>query len=199
MIAASMSHHSWQYRASIGVQTDEMTTPLDEYVAPAAAPYAATASPIPVIEYATPALVDTFTAPSPVTQDVAPASAVTNAAPAPMIEYVAPVTPETVNDYVAPAPVIEYIAPPPAVFYPSFYASFSQPNEAVTSLVNPQISITAVEASQVIDFFPLSEDFAAVMYNQVIRNRSLQQYSRKLLFRKFLSFRLWSGFRNKLW
>ena len=48
----------------------------------------------------------------------------------------------------APAPVIEYIAPPPAVFYPSFCPSFSQPNEAVTGLVNPHISIIADEAPQ---------------------------------------------------
>ena len=125
MMAASMSHHSWQSRESVGVQTDAVTTPVDEYIPPAAAPYAATASPIPV------------------TEDVTPAPAVTYAAPAPMIEYVAHAKPETVNAYVAPAPVIEYIAPPPQVFYPSL------PNEAVTGLVNPQFSITADETSQV--------------------------------------------------
>ena len=109
MMAASMSHHSWQSRESVGMQTDAVPTPVDEFVAPAAAPYAATTSPIPATEYATPALDETFTAPSPVTEDVAPAPAVTYAAPAPMIEYVAPASPETVNAHVAPAPVIEYI------------------------------------------------------------------------------------------
>ena len=66
-----------------------------------------------------------------------------------MIEYVAPATPETMNAYVAPAPVTEYIAPPPAVSYPSFYPSFSQSNEAITGLVNPQFAFTADETSQV--------------------------------------------------
>ena len=44
--------------------------------------------------------------------------------------------------------VIEYIAPPPAVFYPSFSQQLPPAftNEAVTGLVNPQISFTAVEA-----------------------------------------------------
>ena len=37
----------------------------------------------------------------------------------------------------------------------------SQEHNAVTSLVNPQILITADEASQVVGSFPLSEDFAA--------------------------------------
>ena len=62
-----MSHRSWQSRESVGVQTDAVPTPVDEYVAPAAAaPYAATASPVPVtvappdpvIEHATLAPVD---------------------------------------------------------------------------------------------------------------------------------------------
>ena len=47
-----------------------------------------------------------------------------------------------------PAPVIEYIALPPTVFYPSFSQQLPPANEAVTGLVNPQISISAVEASQ---------------------------------------------------
>ena len=38
---ACAKHHSWQYRASVGV--DEAPSLVDEYVAPAAAPYAATA------------------------------------------------------------------------------------------------------------------------------------------------------------
>ena len=43
-----------------------------------------------------------------------------------------------------------------------------QEQSAVTGLVNPQISITAVEASQVVGSFPLSEDFAALGQAQVI-------------------------------
>ena len=132
MMAASMSHPSWQSRESVDVQTGAVPTPVDEYVAPAAAPYAATASPIPV------------------TEEVASAPAVTYPAPAPMIDYSAPATPETVNANVAPARVVEYIAPQPAVSYPSFYPSFSQSNEAITSMANPQISVTADEASQVL-------------------------------------------------
>ena len=73
-----------------------------------------------------------------------------------------------------------------------------QEQSAVTSLISPQISFTAVEAPQVVGSFPLSEDFAAPMYNHVHQEKSLQQYSRKLFFRKFFSFRLLSGFRNKI-
>ena len=109
MLRASMGHHSWQSQTSVGAQTDAVQTPVDEYVAPAAAPYAATASPFPVTEYATPALVDTFTAPSPVTEDMAPAPAVTYAAPAPMMEYVAPATPETVNAYSVLSFVLSFV------------------------------------------------------------------------------------------
>ena len=42
-----------------------------------------------------------------------------------------------------------------------------QEQSAVTDLVNPQISITTDGALQVIDSFPLLEDFAAPVYNQV--------------------------------
>ena len=50
--------------------------------------------------------------------------------PAPAATYAASASPEHM-----PAPVIEYIAPPPAQFFPSF----SLPNEAIASLMNPQI------------------------------------------------------------
>ena len=43
MALASAKHHSRQYRASVGVQIDAAPTLVDECVAPAAAPYAATA------------------------------------------------------------------------------------------------------------------------------------------------------------
>ena len=97
------------------------------------------------------------------TKDVA----VTFATPAPVIEYVAPAIPETVNTSVAPAPVIEYIAPSPAVSYASFYPSFCQPNEAITGLVNLQISVTADETSQL-----------------------------QVVVQEIPEFRLWSGYRN---
>ena len=70
------------------------------------------------------------------------------------------------------APVIEYIAPPPIVFHPSF-SQQSHPvytDEAVTGLVIPQCSTTAVEAHRC-----------------------------KISFRKFLRFWSWRGFKNKLW
>ena len=49
------------------------------------------------------------------------------------------------------------------------YGPVSQVQEqsAVTSEVNPQFSTSAVEAPQVVDSFPLLDDFAAPMYNQV--------------------------------
>ena len=76
------------------------------------------------------------------------APAVTYTAPALVIEHV------TVDTYaapahLAPAPVIEYIAPSLAVSYPSFGPLFSQLDEAITDLANPQFSITADETSQV--------------------------------------------------
>ena len=132
-----MSHHSWQHRASVGIQTDEDVT---EYVTLAAAPYAATASPIPGTEYAT----------------LAPT--ISYATPAPVIEHM-------------PAPVIEYITPPPAVF-------------SLTGLVNPQISTSAVKISQVVDPFPLSDDFAAPMYNQVHQGQTVATVQSHVIIRE---------------
>ena len=134
MMAASMSHHSWQSRESVGVQTDAAPTPVVEYVAPAGAPCAVTADitqlmepPIPdklvapvSPEYVTPAPVDFYAVidyaalantviyivPA-TTGKVAPASTVSNRTPALVIEHM-------------PAPVIEFFVPPPTVFYPSF-------------------------------------------------------------------------------
>ena len=114
--------------------------PVIEYVAPA--PDVSLATPAPVIEYAAPAHTVTCTSPSSVTEDVATVLSSFCAAPAPVLEYVAPATPVTVNAYVAPAPVIDYIAPSPAVSFPSFFPSFSLPNEVIPDSVNPHISIT---------------------------------------------------------
>ena len=167
MALACAKHHSWQSRESVGVQTDAAPTLVDEYVAPAAAPCAATADITQLLEppipdkFVTPVSADTYTEPSSTTLYVAPAPSISYTTPAPEIEHM-------------PAPVIEYIALPPTVFYPSFSQQLPPANEAVTGLVKPQISISAVEASQVVGLF-------------------------KLLFRTFTSFRLWGGYRNKLW
>ena len=77
MMAASMSHHSWQHRASVVVQTDEA---VDEYVTLAAAPCVATASPFLVTEYATSAPTVSYAPPAPVIEHM----------PAPVIEHIAP-------------------------------------------------------------------------------------------------------------
>ena len=50
-------------------------------------------------------------------------------------------------------------------------AEWIQEQSAVTDLVKPQISITADEASQVVGLFPLLENFAAPMNNQVHQER----------------------------
>ena len=73
MLAASVSHHSWQSRASVGVQTEAGTAPVNKYIAPASTPdpavypmsttvneYVASA---PVIEYVAPAPLATFLEP----------------------------------------------------------------------------------------------------------------------------------------
>ena len=102
MMAASVSHHSWQNRESVGVQTDAVPTLVDEHVAPAA--HAATASLIPVTEYATPALVKNCTDRSPVIEYVTPGLAVSYTAPTPEIEYV----PDDTD--AAPASLTQHIA-----------------------------------------------------------------------------------------
>ena len=126
-----MSHHSWQSRESVGVQTDAAPTPVDEYVAPAAAPYAATADitqlllpPIPE-KFVAPVPADTYTAVSHMTEYVtpapvdfylvidyaAPASTGTYATPAPVIEHAAPAHNVT---FTALPPVTEVVAPAPS-------------------------------------------------------------------------------------
>ena len=68
MMAATMSHHSWQSRASVGVQTDEAPAPVAEYIVPAPTPdpavYTASA---PVNEYVASSYVIEYVAPAPVT------------------------------------------------------------------------------------------------------------------------------------
>ena len=114
----AVSHHSFQYRASVGVQTDAVPTPVDEFVAPAAAPCR-----------------DRFSHYSDRRRGTRTCRHLCSTSSNDRVCGTA--IPETVNTYVAPAPVVEYIGPPPAVSYPSF------------GLVNPQISITADETSQV--------------------------------------------------
>ena len=121
------------------VQTDAVPTLVDEYVAPAAASCAATASPIPVTEY------DTCTKRPLVIEYMTPGPAVRFSAPAPEIEYVpedtfaapASLTQHVaLNDtYAAPAPVIEHVS----------VAHVSQGNRDTSGLVNPQFSTARVE------------------------------------------------------
>ena len=60
MALACAKHHSFQYRASVGVQTDEAPSPVGEYVAPVAAPHAAIADITKLLE---PPIPDKFVAP----------------------------------------------------------------------------------------------------------------------------------------
>ena len=101
-------------------------------------------------------------APLPVIEHVVPAPVAAHAAPAPVFEYV------------APAPVIEYIAPAPAMTFavpsqqvpPAYTMTTVTPdvNFDIPGLVNPQFSITPVEASapQVVGSL-----FDAPVYNQI--------------------------------
>ena len=105
--------------------------------------------------------------PSPVIDHVVPAPVVTHAARAPVFEYL------------APAPVIEYIAPALATTYavpsqqlPPAYTMTTVTTDVnfdTTSLVDPQFSIAAVEASAplVVGSLPPCEEFDALVYNQM--------------------------------
>ena len=80
----------------------------------------------------------------------------------------------------------------------------------ITRLVNPQISLTFVEASapQAVGSHPPLEAFECLCTTKSIRNRSLlerrprrhwksQLCKNRWSFRKFLMFLLWDGYRNK--
>ena len=154
MLRASVGHHSWQSKTSVGVQADGL---------PALAP---------VVEYATPAV--TCAVPAPLVGCVAPAPAVAYAAPAPVIGYVAPApsvtyaAPAPVFEYVTPAPVLEYIAPAPA-------GSFVAPSQQLRPAYSAAAVITGVNldadfvgsASQVVGSLPHGEVFAAPVFHQV--------------------------------
>ena len=147
MALACAKHHSWQCRASVGIQTDETPALVDEYVAPAGAPCAATASPIPVTEYATLALAETCTERSPMIEYMTLGLAVSFSALALEIEYVpddayaAPasltqhIALTTQDTYAAPALVIEHVSVAPV----------SQGNRDTRGLVNPQFSTARVD------------------------------------------------------
>ena len=141
-----------EYLAPAPAVTFDEPAPVIDHVAPD--PAVNHAAPAPAIEYVAPATAVTYTAPSPVIDHVAPTPAVTFDEPAPVIENV------------APSPVIEYIGPPLAVIC-STPSQLSLPactvaavtngvNLDTTGLVNPQCSITAVEASarHVVGSFP---------------------------------------------
>ena len=97
MMPASISHHSWESRESVGVQTDAAST---EFFAPAAA----TAAPTPVTVNVVPAPTVMFDESAPVIEYLAPAPAFSSAAPAPVTEYV---TPAPAHTYTAPSPVTD--------------------------------------------------------------------------------------------
>ena len=105
MMAASMSHHSWQSQESVGVRTDAAPTPIDEYFAPADAPCAATAD---ITQFLEPPIPDKF---------VAPVPADTCTAQSHMTEYVtpAPVDFYAVIDYAEPASTGTYATPAPVI------------------------------------------------------------------------------------
>ena len=136
---ARASHHAVQRHQHMATQTDFVP----------AATYAATPAPSPVIDC------------------VVSAPVVNYVAPAPVIEYV------------SSAPVIENIAPAPAVTLsvqsqqlPPVYTTTTVTTDVTldfTGLVNPQFSITAVEASapKVVCSLPPSEEFDAPVYNQI--------------------------------
>jgi len=104
-----------------------------------------------------------------VTEYVAPAPDVTYTEPALVIEHVT-VDTFAAPAHLAPAPVIEYIAPSPAVSYPSFCPSFSQLNEALIDLANPQFFLSLL----------------------------MKLHRCQLSLRKFQKFRLSRGYKNKL-
>ena len=59
-----------------------------------------------------------------------------------------------------------------------------QEQSTVTSLVNPQFSTSAVEAPQVADSFPLSDDFAAHMYNRVHQEQIVATVQPRVIFQE---------------
>ena len=155
MALACAKHHSFQYRASVGVQTDEAPSPVGENVAPAAAPYAAIADitkllepPLPdkfvepvsadtyaslshMTEYVTPAPVDFYA----VIEYAVPASAGTYATPTPVIEHAAPA--HTVT-FTTPSPVTDDVAPSSSCAAPATVIEYVAPATRVT--VNPYVA-----------------------------------------------------------
>ena len=124
-----------------------------------AATFAATAS--PASTYAA-----TF-APLPEIEHVVPAPVTTHVVLAPVFEYVVP-APAIEN--IAPAPAVTFDAPSPQLL-PAYTMTTVNPGVSfdITSLVSPQFSSTAVEASapQVVVSLPPFEEFTAPVYNQV--------------------------------
>ena len=151
-----MSHHCWQHRASVGVQTDETDfAPAAFYAATAspAATYAAAPAPLPVIDCVVPAPAVNYVAPAPVIEDMSSA---------PVIEYI------------APAPAVSLSVPSQLLPYPYTTTTHTtDDNFDVTDLVNPQFSISAVEASplQVVGSLPPLEEFDVPVYNQIHREQ----------------------------
>ena len=68
---------------------------------------------------------------------------------------------------------------------PEFLVVAETIESAFTGLVNPQFSTSAIEAPQVVDSFPLSDDFAAPMHNQVHQEQIVPIVQPHAIFRKF--------------
>ena len=159
MLRAFMGHHSWQSRTSVGIQTDDGML---------AATCAATA----------PAPTTTGT------EDVTPSPAVTCAAQAPVVECVVLETPEIVNAYVVPAKVMSTSHHHQQCFILRFIL------RSVNTLKPSPVWITRKFLSQLLRLrrslihFLSRKILPHPCTTKSIRNRSLHQHRRKVLFRK---------------
>ena len=118
-----------------------------------------------MIEHATLAAVDVYTTPAPVIEIEAPAPAVTYAATVPVFEYVSPAP---LIDYIAPALAVTYVVPIQQL--PPVYTTTTvttDDNLAMTGLVNPQFSSSAVEPfpPHVCGLVPPFEECTEPVYN----------------------------------
>ena len=159
MALACAKHHSSQYRASVGVQTDEA---VDDHVALAAARPAATADITQLLEPPIPGTCHCRYLYIAVSSDRRRGTRTCRHQCSTSISDRVCGICNTRNRKRIRG------APSPAVSYSSFFPSFSQPNEAITDLVNPQFSIIADEASQVVGLFPLLEDNQVHQEEQIV-------------------------------
>ena len=136
----------------------------------------------------------TLDEPTPVIEHLAPAPSVTDAEPAAVIGYVAPAPSVT---YTAPSPTTEYVALAPTV-------SYTTPAPVIEHIHAPVIEYIALPTAVFIlrsinSCLPLtSMNPSPVWRGRNFLSLLLRLHRCKLSFRKFLRFRSWSGFRNKL-